>query len=149
MLGSEFAQCLCDSAVVETSSCSEYLLMNLSIFLNVFRNNTAVKTKEFEFLVSDTVSLASQVQLKDCWLPGGAVALRLSVAQGGTGLGAASAERRHVCPGRAVGNLLVGQPPSSVPARRRGLWVLQTHDCSVSLITSFLSASSSSGITPA
>lgn len=46
--------------------------MNLSIFLNGFRNNTAIKTKGFEFMCSETVSLASQVQLKDCWLAGGA-----------------------------------------------------------------------------
>ncbi|NXC21626.1 FZR1 protein, partial [Corythaeola cristata] len=61
---------------------------------------------------------------------------RVGKEVGGRGFMAASAEWRCACLGRAVGNHLVAQLPSSVPAQHRGLWVLQTRDCAAGFITS-------------
>ncbi|KFQ12698.1 Fizzy-related protein, partial [Leptosomus discolor] len=44
-------------------------------------------------------------------------------------LGASSAPWRCTCLGRAVGNQVVAQLPSSVSVQRCGLWVLRTRDC--------------------
>lgn len=60
LLGSEFAQCMCDSTV-EQSSSSEYLVMSLHVLPDVCWASTATKTKGgFELAFGDTVLLALQ-----------------------------------------------------------------------------------------